>query len=224
MTGRLRHWAEAELSKLRPLSKRQRAEYIWMYYRLWILGVIAFAALTVFLTVRISTNIDGYWLYGIFANTRTEAGTGSALWQDFADYAALDLREKKLEFNAESYFDYLKNQARGNNYYHAFIALSDGGVLDFVTMEAPSLTALAESGRLYDLRLEPCTALCERYADRLLFFHGQEGDVPVGFDLSDSLLVTKYGLYGENCALGICAHSENIALVAQFLQFVLEEG
>jgi hypothetical protein len=153
-----------------------------------------------------------------------DAGNGSELWRDFTDWAQLDLAEKRVEFNAEAYFDYLKNQARGNHYYHAFVALTDGGILDFVTMEPDSLAALAESGRLFDLRLEQCRSLYERYGDRLVYFHGMEGDVPVGFDLSDSLLVTKYGVYPERCALGICAHTQNMEVIARFLQFVLEEG
>ena len=67
-----------------------------------------------FLIVRVATNVEGFWLNGMFANTMADAGTDSALWEDFTDYAQLDLTEKKVEFNAEVYFDYLKNQARGN--------------------------------------------------------------------------------------------------------------
>ena len=224
MADRIRSWAEGEREKLRGMTRKKQLEYIWMYYKLWIIGLAVFLWLTVFLTVRITTNIEGCWLYGMFANTMADAGNGSELWRDFTDWAQLDLTEKRVEFNAEAYFDYLKNQARGNHYYHAFVALTDGGILDFVTMEPDSLAALAESGRLFDLRLEQCRSLYERYGDRLVYFHGMEGDIPVGFDLSDSLLVTKYGVYPERCALGICAHTQNMEVIAQFLQFVLEEG
>lgn len=223
MTERIRNRLREDSITLQRLTWKKRIEFIWMYYYLWIIGFVLLLSLTVFLTVRIATNIEGYWLYGMFANTMADAGTGSPLWEDFAEYAHLDLKEKKLEFSAEAYFDYLKNQARGNNYYHAFVALTDGGILDFVTMEPPSLAALAESGRLFDLRLEPCRNIYERYRDRLVYFHGMEGEVPVGIDLSDSLLVTKYGLYPESCALGVCAHTENMEIIARFLQFVLRE-
>ena len=221
---RFRLWYREEREKLRALGGRERLEYIWNYYKLWIIGIVSFLAIGTFLLVRISNNIEGNWLYGIFANTMADAGTGSELWEDFSEYAGLDLTQKKLEFNASSYFDYLKNQAKGNDYYNAFVALADGGILDFVTMEPDSLVALAESGRLADLRLDRCRPLCEGREDRLLYFESAEmGRIPIGFDLSDSLLMTRYGLYSEGCALGVAAYSENLEVLELFLRFVLEE-
>ena len=223
MKERLKIWYREEREKLRGLHGREKIEYIWTYYKLWIIGVTAFLAITIFLIVRISAKKD-YWLYGIYVNTTVDAGTDSALWKDFTRYADLDLKQKKVEFGDEFYFDFLKNQAKGNDYYNAFVALSDSGVLDFVTMAPDSLAALAQSGRLMDLRAEQAQALYTRYADRLIWFQGQEGPVPVGVDLSDSLLVTKYRVYSEGCALGVSAKTKNLDVIALFLEFVLEEG
>ena len=223
MANRFGTWLRGEREKMRELTGKEKVQYIWSYYYLWIIGISAFLAISIFLTVRITTSVKEEWLYGMFANTMAKAGNGSDLWKDFTEYSGLDLTEKRLEFNAEAYFDYLKNQAKGNDYYNAFVALTDGGILDIITMETPSLEALAESGRLTDLRLERCDALRERYQDRLVYFHGVEGDIPVGFDVSDSLLVTKYGLYQDSCALGIGAQSEKQDIIGLFMRFILEE-
>ena len=223
MANRFGTWLREEREKMRELTAKEKVQYIWSYYYLWIIGITAFLAISIFLTVRITSSVKEEWLYCMFANTMAKAGNGSEMWNDFTEYSGLDLSEKRVEFNAEAYFDYLKNQAKGNDYYNAFVALTDGGILDVITMETPSLEALAESGRLTDLRLERCKELCERYADRLVYFHGVEGDIPVGFDVSDSLLVTKYGLYKDNCALGIGAQSERQDTIALFMRFILEE-
>ena len=223
MVNKLGNWFRAEREKLRELTPKEKVQYIWSYYYLWIIGISAFLAISIFLTVRITTSIKEEWLYAMFANTMADAGNGSGMWKDFTEFSELDLKEKRVEFNAEAYFDYLKNQAKGNDYYNAFIALTDAGILDIITMETPSLEALAESGRLTDLNLEHCQPLRDRYADRLVYFHGVEGDIPVGFDISDSLLVTHYGLYRDSCALGIGARSEKMEIIALFLQFILEE-
>jgi len=223
MANRLGTWFRQECEKLRELTGKEKAQYVWQYYHLWIIGISAFLAISIFLTVRITTSIKEEWLYGMFANTMADAGNGSDLWKDFTEYSGLDLKEKRVEFNAEAYFDYLKDQAKGNNYYNAFVALTDGGVLDFITMETPSLEALAQSGRLTDLRLDRCSELYERYKDRVVYFHGDEGDIPIGFDISDSLLVTRYGLYRDSCAIGIGARSEKIDIIALFMRFILEE-
>jgi hypothetical protein len=223
MANKFGNWFHGEREKLRELTGKEKIQYIWSYYYIWIIGITAFLAISIFLTVRITTSVKEEWLYAMFANTMADAGNGSEMWKDFTEYSELDLKEKRVEFNAEAYFDYLKNQAKGNDYYNAFVALTDAGILDIITMETPSLAALAESGRLTDLNLERCQALRDRYADRLVYFHGVEGDIPVGIDISDSKLVTRYGLYKDSCALGIGAQSQKIDIIALFLQFILEE-
>ena len=52
----------------------------------------------------------------------------------------------------------------------------------------------------------------------------QEGDkVAVGIDISDSKLVTKYGIYPLDAALGIGAKSERVDAVEKFLDFIYSE-
>ena len=222
-------WSE-EKEKLKRLPFKEKIRYIWTYFWIPIVAILFVLIFGTFLIVRISTNIPDNWLMVTFANTTAQAGTGSQLWEDFTDYAGYDLKQKKVEFNAESYFDYLKDQAKGNAYYNAFVTLADVGELDAITMESASLAALGQSGRLFDLNDEKCADLKAKYADRFVYYtptdeNGKELDpIPVGIDISDSLLVTKYHLYVDSCALGVGAHSENIKEVGDFLSFVLGEG
>ena len=44
----------------------------------------------------------------------------------------------------------------------------------------------------------------------------------MGIDVSDSILMTKYHLYSDGCALGIAVESGNIEQVERFLAFILE--
>ncbi|WP_405345669.1 hypothetical protein [Ruminococcus sp.] len=222
-------WSE-EKEKLKRLPFKEKIRYIWTYFWIPIVAILFVLIFGTFLIVRISTNIPDNWLMVTFANTTAQAGTGSQLWEDFTEHTGYDLKQKKVEFNAESYFDYLKDQAKGNAYYNAFVTLADVGELDAITMESASLAALGQSGRLFDLNDEKCADLKAKYADRFVYYtptdeNGKELDpIPVGIDISDSLLVTKYHLYVDSCALGVGAHSENIKEVGDFLSFVLEEG
>ena len=222
-------WSE-EKEKLKRLPFKEKLRYIWTYFWIPIVAILFVLIFGTFLIVRISTNIPDNWLMVTFANTTAQAGTGSQLWEDFTEHTGYDLKQKKVEFNAESYFDYLKDQAKGNAYYNAFVTLADVGELDAITMESASLAALGQSGRLFDLNDEKCADLKAKYADRFVYYtptdeNGKELDpIPVGIDISDSLLVTKYHLYVDSCALGVGAHSENIKEVGDFLSFVLGEG
>jgi hypothetical protein len=158
-------WSE-EKEKLKAMTRKEAIQYIWMYFKIPICAVLFVVVFGIYLTFRIMTNVPDNWLAVTFANTMADAGTGSALWEEFTEASGYDLSEKKVEFNAESYFDYLKDQARGNAYYNAFIAMTDAGELDAITMEADSLAALGQSGRLLDLNDERCQSIKAKYADR----------------------------------------------------------
>ena len=134
-----------------------------------------------------------------------------------------------MTFNSEAYFDYADNHARGNVYYEVFVGFTDAGILDAVTMTPEALTELGRTGRLLDLSRPECAAIREKYGERFLYALPLDEEystepVPVGIDISDSLLVTRYHAYPEGCALGIGALSGHVSAVEQFLDYIFQEG
>lgn len=227
--SRLQSWAAAEREKLRGMSVGQAIGYILTYYWLWILGIGFGVWLIVFLAVHMLAGEPQYRIYAVFANTTADAGNGSALWEDFRAFDPPGSEDEVVEFDGRMFFDYARNKGRGSSYYSGFIALADSGTLDLITMDPAQLAALGQSGRLMDLNDPRCAEILARYGDRLIWYEPPEDaeqidPVPVGIDLSDSLLVTRYQLYPDACALGIGAQSERIDAVLAFLEFVLEEG
>ena len=218
-----------EWEKIRRLGVRAGAEYIWQYYHRWILGAGALLGLALFLAVRFLTTPSDTAFYLMLANTREEAGTGSALWKGYVARTGYDPGKAQIIFNSDSYFDYAQDQGRGNVYYSLFTGLVDEGVLDAVTMEPESLTALGGTGRLLDLNRADCAALREAYGGRLLYALPldetySEEPVPVGIDVSDSILVTRYHLYENGCALGIGAQTRRLEAVEAFLDYIYREA
>lgn len=228
MRERLRRWFFTEREKVSAMTKRQAAEYIWQYYKLWIIGFVCLVWFSTFAVTRYRMANRDHWLYISFANTRASIGDGSELWQGYVDYAGFDMKKKDVVFNNEAYFDYAKDQGRGNVYYEVFVGFTDAGVLDAVTMHTGALTALGQTGRLLDLNREECASIREKYADRFVYTLPLEGDyegeqVPVGIDISDSILVKRWHAYSEDCALGIGANSGNQESVELFLDYIFRE-
>jgi hypothetical protein len=82
------NWSE-EKAKIKELPFKEKIRYIWMYFWIPIVGIIFVLCFGTFLIIRIATNITDNWLMVTFANTTAQAGTGSQLWEDFTDYAAM---------------------------------------------------------------------------------------------------------------------------------------
>ena len=220
---RLKHWYQSERRKLRTLSRRAKVEYVWQYYKLWIIGISFLLFLTVYITVHRLTVPADNWFYITFANTYAEVGNGSELWRGFVDAAGYDTREKNVYFNNSCYFD--PSDTRYNAYYTYFVAYVEAGTLDAITMERGDLELLGARGRLLDLS---GNVLAEKYADRLVYAvpanpeYGTE-PLPIGIDLSDTCLVTEFHAYDGTCALGLSANCPHPDAVARFLEYVLSE-
>ncbi len=221
----LKKWAETEKNKITKIQgTKAKAAYIWEYYKLWLIGIVAVCWFLSFAFVHYTVTLKEYWFYIMFTNTNAEIGDDSKLYDGYAAYTGYDLKKKKIVFNNNSYFDYL-NGVTNNTYFQAFVAYADSGTLDAVTMESEALTALGESGRLLDLDSDACASIKEKYGDRFLYCIPYDktyssDEVAVGIDISDSRLMTEYHIYPETCALGIGAHSNNIEAVEEFLDYI----
>ncbi len=223
--GRLANWFRNEKEKISEIpGTGKKIEYIWDYYKLWIIGTVFFIWFVTFAIRQYTTTLRDYRCFMIFANTYADAGDHSKLWEDYVEYAGIDLHREAVRFEANSYFDYLKG-VTGNTYFEAFVAYADGGTLDAIVMGRDSLTALGKTGRLLDLNSEACASIREKYGDRFLYTvpideEYSKEEVPVCIDISDSRLVSEYGVYSEPCAIGIGALSKNVEAVEQFLDFL----
>lgn len=226
---RLKNWYAEEKRKLGALPDRKgKLEYIWQYYKLWIIGIICALWFLIFVVVQLTTAITDYWVFIAFTNTYADVGVDSELWKGYVDYTGFNLKEKNVAFDDSSYFDYALDHGFGNTYYEAFVTYTDGGVLDAVTMEVASMEALGSTGRLMDLSREECASILEKYGDKFIYSIPNDTEysiepVPVGIDISDSALMTKYHIYADTCALGIGAQSQRLAAVEQFLDYLYAE-
>lgn len=225
----LEAWYLKEKEKLRGMTRKQKLKYIMDYYWLWIIGIVSAVVIIGYVVYRANFAIKDYWFYGMYANTSENGGNRSDLWYDFVDYAGYDTHVKNVEMNSASWFDPSIPGGTNNSYYQAFVALCESGTLDVLVMGEEGLKGVGSSGRLLDLSDDRIREQIRQYEDRLVYCIPYDEEysadpVPVGIDISDSLLVTKYHLYEEDCVLGISAYTQRPESALLFLEFVLQEG
>lgn len=223
----LKEYLKGEKAKVAALEgRRRRTEYIWQYYKLWIIGFAALIGFLTFVVVHRLTTPTDSWFYATFVNTGAELSEGSEFYEDFVDYAGFDTKEKLVIFNNNCFFDPFS--AAYNEYQTYFTAYVEAGTMDVATMSPVDLEEEGRSGRFLDLSSEQANGLAERYADRLIYsipFNEENGTdpIPVGIDISDSILVTKYHAYNEGCALAVSKNVPHMDAVETFLDYLYEE-
>ncbi len=226
---RLKKWCPGEREKILSLPPRARLDYIWDYYKLWIIGILAALFLLIYISYRAFFAVTDFWIYAPFASTTADAGNGSWMWRDFVDYSGYDTREKLVQFNAASFFDPSKEGGTMGSYFQSFVAATEAGDLDLVTLPEPGLVALGESGRLLDLKAGEAGEIFAPYEERFVYCTPYDEEystepVAIGIDLTDSRLMREYGLYEDSCVLGVGAYTHRPEAVVLFLEWALEGG
>ena len=224
----MNHFLKSEKQKIKEIEGvPAKLEYIWDYYKLWIIGIAALIVVGIYLLTRLNAARSDYDFYLILANTMEDVGTDSAFCREFQQSATFETEHPNVVFNNQIYFDFTLNTT-GNTYFNTFIVYAEAGTLDAITMEADSLVALGQTGRLMDLNDEAAAALKEKYEDRFLYYEtadeqGNPVSYPIGIDITDSILMTKYHVNGRSCALGLGYLSENVDMTLQFLDYILQQ-
>ncbi len=226
---RFREMLRADREKLKGERPSQIALYIWDYYRIPIIAIIAVLSLAGYLLYLQIAVPKENWFYACFANTYADYGRGSNFYAGLADYANYDLKEKQLVINCSIYCNPSKRTA-GNRYYDSLVTLMDAGALDVVVMGREDIEALGRSGRLLDLSSEKGEGLSARWKDRLTFSVPEDteeyGDqpLPIGIDLSGSRVIGDYAAYAEDAWLGVNAESSHVDQVDVFLNYLFDVG
>ena len=125
------------------------------------------------------------------------------------------------------YFDPTTASGMNNSYYQSFVAMIETGQIDAVTMRREEIEALGKSGRLIDLSSGPLREIYDRYRARLVYSIPYDeaystDPVPIGIDVSDSILMSEYHIYERSCVFSIGSYSQNIDACARFLDWILE--
>ena len=226
--GFWKQWFGRERKKVAEMSLRDLGWYVWTYYRIWIAGIAAALGVTIFLVVRMLTVPSENYFFACFPNTYANLGKGSAFYEDFAEYAGYDLKEKGLEFNASIYCK--PSEGAGSSYYRSLVSFLDSGALDVLVMEREDIVSIGESGRLLDLEDERMGDFTQRWADRLVYVEPAEqtqyykDHVPVGIDIAGSILVDKYNAYPDGAVLGVSAQAGHLDQVDVFLDYIFAEA
>ena len=223
----LSQWARDEKEKLEEYSPQDRLKYIWQYYKLWIIGIAFLLSFSTYAVWNYFTVPGEVLFYGIFSNTYAQLGQGSSFYNDFVDFAEYDLKQGVVELDCTNYCK-PSGRATGNTYYEKLISMLDSGVDDVWVAEAEDVIAIGETGRLMDLNSDAAARLRERYANRFVYCTPLREDyssepVPIGIDLTGSVLTGEYSAYPNGAVLGVNAYTGRLEQVLVFLSYLLDD-
>ena len=211
-----------KISELPGLGKK--IEYIWEYYRYWIIGILVAVAFCWSMGSSIYNNIKYTQVFycAIFNNPLPDEYM-TAMETGFSDYYGLDPESETMHFDSTYILSEDDTQATYMTVQKIGAMISSKSV-DVMIGDRFTLEQYAVDGYYYDLSeiLPPETF--EALSDYMVEFTYTEDDVsitaPFMLDLTQSELVKNGTIYVEEPLIGIVINSQNPLVAVEYIEYI----
>lgn len=189
----------------KKMNTRQKAEYIWEYYKLPIVAVL--------LVILI-----GVYLIGVFTKGKEPVATliavnaaadGAFEKMDFSDFMEeYDYDSAKQEVAVDTGYTLDSSNPTGDAYtYQALITVVSAGGADVVSADEEMFFYLAEAGGYADLAGYLTEDELAELKDNIIYvkLEGMEKPYAAGIRLGSDSWFVKNGYYENGCVVGVAA-------------------
>ena len=215
---------KSEKEKLKSMSRRDRAWYIWAYYKIHIIGVIIAVLLVCSIIPAIYNSTLTTALYCIYLNSSGETEVNPApLEQGFSEY--LNLGKKELITTETSYISF---DDSATDYSYASMAkvtaLVASSELDILVSDQAGIDHYASLNGMLDLEtsLSPDTLALAK--DHLYYAENEDGTkYPCAIDLSGTAFAAESSLAQTPPLLGMISNSNRVDTVEKLIHYIFEQ-
>lgn len=210
-----------KFSELPTLSKK--LEYIWDYYRYWILGIAVAIAFCVSIGSSIYHNIKYTQIFccAIFNNPLPD-DIASSLESGFSDYYGLDPESETM------YFDHSYIISEDGDPDTNYITIQKIGAMvasksiDVMAGDEFTIGQYAIDGYFYNLEELLPAETYEALSEYMVSYTYEEEGItaPYAIDLSQSDLVKNGTIYVEDPIAGIVINSQHPLVAVEFLEYI----
>ncbi len=215
---------EGEKKKLSQMTAGQKAEYIFTYYKLHILGIILVVALIIYIINRRLNYVD-YKLYGVVINSYTADETVA---EKLTEELGMDKHE------GVSFLTGLSADVDGNSasYINQLDLYTMSGEMDFAFTDEAGAQHLCDLGTPLDVTDQLSLDLLKLWSTRTVEFSQMDSDTEeyydnyAAIDISGTAVQDYFGLDDSTCYLLLIDLSGNEDYMQAFynLLYDIETG
>lgn len=212
-------WLRQEREKLIPMSPKKKCEYVWTYYKWWIIGFVLLIAIVITAVQDHQYQKKELLLSGIFINTSTSAEGYSYVKDDYWTHCGADSGTRVELIEARSIRFHVEQPTNMDiNLIMSVDTMIAAAELDYIIGDASALEFYDHQGSLLDLS----TILTEEQLSGPDVVITQTGIV--GIELTKTCLAQRFGLYTEPSYVMILANTPRPEQCADFIQYLLSES
>lgn len=216
---------EDEKNKIMELgTPRKKVQYIWDYYKMWIIGAAVLICLVVYFIVAFANRDEDAALEVVFVNNYDNISGNSDLLKNFEEYVGEENLGGDVVFDNNAYFDLSRDSDYKNSYFTKVVAYLEAGTAQAVVCQYDNLMGIAQGGRFMDLTDERVSSIYDKYKDSLVYYDSEEGRIPIGIDISEGYNALGLTEYADGRAyIGLSAYTDDFELTEKFIDYIMSQ-
>lgn len=217
---------QIEKDKLSKMNMKGKLEYIWEYYKYWIIGIIAFIALIYGIVDAQIENSKPTYLYLTMVNSNLVSPKETTLMDEFADYAQINLDKEKLNLDTSIQMKTDMSDEYSMNSSAKMFAQFAAKTIDATVMDKDMIDFFVEKDAFVDLKEVLPEDFYNAHKDNFITGKDSEGkEFVCAMDISDSVIFQSSNAYVSNTPYySIIVNSNNQANSIEFLQFLYSKN
>lgn len=136
-----------QTKKFKTMNASEKADYIYTYYKWWILGALAVIFIIINVAKSVMSNSIPTYLNAMFINSTVGAfDDANTLEQEYVDKYTIDVNENTVDFDFTVYLDQNYGNQQSMAYQSKIISMYSAEQLDIVCGPESILTSSADVG------------------------------------------------------------------------------
>lgn len=216
---------QIEKAKLSKMSVKEKIDYIWEYYKYWIIGITACIVLIYGIVDAQIENSKPTYLYLTMVNSNMVSSGETSLMDDFAEYAQVDQSKTKLNLDTSIQMKTDMSDEYSMNSSAKMFAQFAAKTIDATIMDKEMIEFFVDKDAFTDLESILPSDFYQKHKDRFITGIDSEGKQFIcAMDISDSNIFQKTNSYVQTPYYSIIVNSQNQENTIQFLEYLYSEN
>ncbi|PXV89362.1 hypothetical protein C8E03_1069 [Lachnotalea glycerini] len=214
-----------EKEKLGKMKAKDKFEYIWEYYKYWIIGIIACVFLIYGIVDAQIENSKDTYLYVTMVNSSLASSGEITLLDDFA--AAKGINTSKVRVNLDTSIQMTEDMSDeySINCSAKMFAQFAAKTIDVTIMNKSMIDFFDDKDAFYPLNEVLPANFYNTHKDQFITGTDSDGNTYIcAMDISDSKLFQKFNAYSETPYFSIISNTENPEHCIEFLTYLYSEN
>jgi len=214
-----------EKEKLKQMDTKGKVEYIWEYYKFWIIGTLAMMILIYGLVDAQIENSKETYIYVTMVNSQLVSSGETSLLDDFADSIGIDTSEKKVILDTSIQMDAEVSSEYSMNSSAKMFAQFAAKTIDVTVMNKDMIDFFDDKDAFASLDKVLPADFYNAHKDNFITGTDSEGNEYIcAMDISDSVIFQESNAYSETPYFSIVSNTENLDNSIQFLEYLYSKN